>query len=137
MTLRTSGYLLAAAMVVVGLAEACKSSTASCTGTPANLVGTYSLVSYTTGSTTVPAPPAVGELRFYATSAYGVEITLPGPVAIADSGTYSQCGSNGISQSSVVGNPQFRGTYTFVNDTLSVTGTAAVVAVENVWVKHP
>jgi hypothetical protein len=137
MTRSTSALLVVAAVGVAGLAAACsKSSTEACAGTPANLVGTYDLVSYTTGSTTIPAPPAAGVLRFHTTT-YGAAITLPGPVAIVDSGTYSVCGATGISQSSVLGNPQFRGTYTFVNDTLSVTGTAAGIAAANVWVKEP
>ncbi len=137
MSRRTSTSLLALVFALAGLvAASCKSSTSACSGTPANLVATWDLVSYTTGGTTIPAPAATGELRFHA-STYGVELTLPGPTAISDSGTYTQCGAAGISESSVLGLPQFTGTYTLRNDTLSVTGTAAGTAAANVWVRHP
>ncbi len=133
----TSASLLAGLVLAAGIAAACsKSSTNACSGTPANLVGTYALVSYTIGTTTIPAPPATGTLRFH-TGTYGVDLVLPGPTAISDSGTYSQCGSSGISESSVLGQPQFTGTYIFRNDTLSVTGTAAGTAAANVWEKQP
>lgn len=135
MTRRSSGSVLVAAVLAAGVFASCKSSTNACSGTPANLVGNYNLVSYTTGSTTIPAPAASGELRFHA-SAYGVDLVLPGPTAISDSGTYTQCGSTGISESSVLGLPQFTGTYVLRNDTLSVTGTAAGTAAANVWVKQ-
>lgn len=140
MRLRTSPCLLAALVAVGAVTAACSSgsetTTRTCTGTPANLVGTYSLRSYTLAGTTYTYPAATGQLRFHA-STYGVDLTLPGPLAIPDSGTYTLTGSNCIAQSSVMGNPQFVGTYTFVNDTLSVTGTAAMMSVANIWVKQP
>lgn len=136
MASRTLVFALTALVAGAGLAASCKSSTNACSGTPANLVGTYALVSYTTGTTTIPVPPASGTLHFYA-SLYAVNLTLPGPTVVADSGSYSLCGSSGISESSVLGLPQFTGTYTFVRDTLSVTGTAAGTAAANVWAKRP
>ncbi len=137
MSRSSSTTLFVALLLAAGIAAACsKSSTNACSGTPANLVGTYGLVSYTTGTTTIPAPPAVGALRFHV-STYGVHLELPGPTIVDDSGTYSQCGSTGISESSVLGLPQFTGTYILRNDTLYVTGTAAGTAAANVWEKQP
>jgi hypothetical protein len=137
MTRRTSAFLVLALVAAAGLAAACTSTSKACNGTPTNLVGTYALVSYTTGNTTIPAPPAVGTLRFHV-STYGVVITLPGPITIADSGTYTQCGTSGLSERSLSDSiPQFTGVYTLFNDTLIVTGTAAGTSVANVWAKQP
>ena len=133
---RMSGYLLVTLVAMAGLATACKVESSVCTGTPANLVGTYNLLSYSTGSTTIPAPPASGALRFHS-STYGVDLTLPGPIVIADSGSYTLTGSSCVSESSVLGLPQFTGTYALVGDTLAVSGTAAGTAAANVWVKAP
>jgi hypothetical protein len=123
-------YLLLVLAAAAGAAAACGSSTETCTGTPPNIVGTYDLVSYTLGGVTLGPPTETGELRIHA-STYG--ISLAGATALADSGTYTQCGSSGISQSSVLGLPQFTGTAILVNDTLSVAGTAAGTSVSSVW----
>ncbi len=128
---------LAAAL---GLAAACKSTPSgnNCGsgGAPPNLVGTFSLLSYTLGSTTIPAPPASGTLRFHA-STYGVNLSIPtgtgGNQTIIDSGTYAIVGSTCIQESSVMGQPQFTGSFEVIADTLHVSGTAGGQIAASVW----
>lgn len=131
-------YPLTALVLAAGIAAtACgKSSTSACSGTPPNLVGTYDLVSYTTGSTTITPPDATGTLRLHV-GTYGIDLTLPGPIAVSDSGTYTQCGASNISESSVMGLPQFTGTATLSNGTLTVAGTAAGTTASSIWTKQP
>jgi len=135
MSSRTIAFALSGLAAVAGLAAACTVSSNPCRGTPPSLVGTYGLFSYTTaGGTTTLAPPASGSLRFH-TSTYGYTVTLPGPVVIADSGTYTQCGSSEFTETSVsAGVPPFNGLYSFYGDTLVITGTLGSTAPANVWV---
>ncbi len=134
----TSLIVVTAAVALAGAAAACKSSssTNACgSGSPPSLVGTYALVSYTLSGTTITAPPAVGTLRLHA-STYGVDLTLPAPTGtVSDSGTYSIVGSSCINQSSVLGQPQFTGSFSLVGTTLTVSGSAATQAVVSVWTK--
>ena len=134
-----------AGLVVAGtvwLVAACSSSTSNnCgSGTPPSLVGTYALASYTIGTTTVTAPTATGSLRFY-TTLYGVTLNLPngtgGMTVVTDSGSYTVVGSQCINESSVLGQPQFTGTFTYTaaDSTLQVTGTAAGQVAASIWKK--
>jgi len=133
-----AGVAIAAAL---GLAAACKSTTSSnsCgSGTPPSLIGSYSLTSYTIGSTTIPNPPANGTLVFTAAK-YTVNLSLPngtgGTAVIADSGTYAITGASCISETSSTGLPTFTGTFTLSGSTLSVSGTAGGQAAGSTWAK--
>ena len=133
------------AVAVVALASAavvaaCSSSSNdnSCgSGTPPDLDGDWALRSYTVGTTTIPAPPASGELRIHSSNnTYYFTATLPGPTTVVDSGTYTQTGQTCLSQSSVLGNPQFVGTYTTNGspiDSLVVQGSAGGQTLANGW----
>jgi hypothetical protein len=125
----------------LGLAWSCKSTTSNNCGnggTPPNLVGNYTLLSYTIGPSTIPAPPASGSLRFHV-STYGVDLSIPtgtGNQVIADSGTYSIVGSSCIQELSVLGNPQFSGSFELHADsTFHVSGTAGGQVAASVWKK--
>jgi len=142
---RSSVSLAGAALAVAGalwVAAACSSSTSNnCgSGTSPNLVGTYALESYTLGSSTVTAPTATGTLRFY-TTLYGVTLNLPngsgGTTVVTDSGSYTVMGSSCINESSVLGQPQFSGTFTYTasDSALQVTGTAAGQVAASIWKK--
>ncbi len=128
-----------AALAVAGalaFAAACKSSTGtnSCgSGTPPALVGTYSLDSYVVSGGAQAG--ATGELRLNADSTYGADINVPGAGTIPDSGTYRIQGSACISQNSVLGQPQFVGTFILRNGVLTVSGTAGGLAVTSAWTK--
>jgi len=135
-------FALAAGLVFA----ACDSSTSnsSCgSGTAPSLVGTYALVSYTIGLTTVTtADGATGELRFHA-STYGASITIPiggAPEVIADSGSYTVTGAKCISQNSITGQPTFTGTFTLSGTAsgavFTVSGTAAGQVVASAWTKQ-
>jgi len=143
---RSSVSLAGAALAVAGalwVAAACSSSTDNnnCgSGTPPSLVGTYALESYTLGTSTITAPTATGTLRFY-TSLYGVTLNLPngtgGMTVVTDSGSYSVMGASCINESSVLGQPQFTGTFTYTasDSALQVTGTAAGQVAASIWKK--
>jgi len=135
--MRLSTSLAAAGSTAAALAMvfACKSSTDNnCgSGTPPSLVGGYALQSYTIGISTLTPPQASGTLHFY-TSTYSVSLTVAGQ-PVADTGSYVITGSQCISQSSVLGNPQFVGTFTLNGTTLTVTGTAAGQAAASTWTK--
>ena len=142
--MRLNGLSVAVACSVGALAFAlaCKSSTeTSCgSGTAPSLVGTYNLLSYTIGANTITAPPANGNLRFYPTL-YGVTLNIPngagGFQTISDSGSYAIGGASCISEASVLGNPQFTGTFTWTpaDSTLTVTGSAAGAVAASSWKK--
>jgi len=142
---RSSVSLAGAALAVAGalwVAAACSSSTSNnCgSGAPPSLVGTYALESYTLGTSTITAPTATGTLRFY-TSLYGVTLNLPngtgGTTVVTDSGSYTVMGSSCINESSVLGQPQFSGTFTYTasDSALQVTGTAAGQVAASIWKK--
>ena len=120
-----------------GFAAACTSSTSASacgSGTPPVIVGTYALQSYDVGGTLVS--PASGQLRLNANDTYAATVFLPQPTGtIADSGTYTIRGASCIDQNSVLGQPQFVGTFTLVGTTLAVTGAAGGEAVTSVWTK--
>jgi len=138
--IRPSVSYAAAALAVAGALwfAACKSSTSNnCgSGTPPSLVGSYSLESYTLGTTTLTSPTASGTLQFRATM-YNVNLSLPGPTAVVDSGTYTIVGSACINELSQAGNPTFSGTFqlNLSDSTFSVTGTAAGQVAASVWKK--
>jgi len=123
--------------VIAALAGCSKdtASTSCASGTPANLVGSYDLLSYTIGSNTTPAPPAIGNLRFHA-GTYGVDVTLPGPQVISDSGTYALTGSDCISQTSLYGHAPFVGVYALQSGILTIDGTASGTVVSNIWARQ-
>lgn len=144
---RPMSFVVPAVAMAGALAiAACSSSTTgnSCgSGTAPSLVGTYALVSYTIGLTTVTtADGATGQLRFHA-STYGAGISIPtagGPEVIADSGSYTVTGSKCISQNSITGQPTFSGTFTLSGTTtgavFTVNGSAAGQVVASVWTKQ-
>jgi hypothetical protein len=124
------GLALAAALAFA----ACKdsTSTSACgSGTPPSVVGTYSLVSYTVGTTTIDTTSgATGQLRFYA-SAYAFNATIPVTGAIGDSGTYTISGTRCMSETSVMGQGSSSGTFTLSGTTagslLTFSGTNSLI----------
>jgi hypothetical protein len=141
------------AVAVIALASAavvaaCSSTSGdSCgSGTPPSLAGNWDLRAFTLGTTTVPAPPATGELRIHeanaTTGTYAINYDLTGGSSPQfDSGNYVLTGQHCMSQSSLVNaaQPQFVGTYTLTTvagiDSLAVTGSAGGLTVDNYW-KH-
>ena len=138
-----SGFRLSfavAALAVAGalaFAAACTSSTSSnsCgSGSPPALTGTYSLVSYTIGGTTITG--VSGQLQLNANGTYVANVVLPAPTGLQhDSGAYAIQGASCISENSALGNPQFVGTFTLTGTTLTLTGTVAAQAAVFVWSK--
>lgn len=117
---------------------ACKSSTGttSCgSGTAPAIAGTYAIQSYDIGGTLITSPNVSGQLRLNANKTYGVNLDIQPSTLVADSGTYVIQGASCISQNSVLGQPQFIGTFTLTGTTLAVTGSAAGQAVASVWTK--
>jgi hypothetical protein len=140
---RSGASVAVAALAAVGalvFAAACKSSTANNCGnggTPPSLVGTYSLLSYTLGTTTVVSPAASGQLRFYA-FAYGVNLSLPSGTGVnqsfTDSGTYNIVGASCLQEFSVLGNPNFSGSFQLHADsTFHVSGTTGSQVAASLW----
>lgn len=130
----TSSTLAALAVAGVIAAAACSSPTSSNTcgsGTAPVVIGTYALISYTLGTTTITtAQGASGQLRFYASS-YGFNLSIPGQAAVADSGTYSISGVKCMSETSVLGQGSTTGTFTLSGTTpgsvLTFTGMNTLV----------
>jgi hypothetical protein len=131
-----------AALATSAVVAACSSSSDnSCgSGTPPSLAGSWDLRAFTVGTTTVPSPPASGELRIHEASAtngtYAINYDLGVGGPQFDSGTYTLTGQHCMSQSSLVNaaQPQFVGTYTLTNaDSLAVTGTAGGQIIANFW----
>jgi hypothetical protein len=138
---RRTTLALAGIGLVAGLAMgACKESTSTPTcgsGTPPSLVGTYNLVSYTFGLSTVTAAQgASGQLRFQA-STYGLTLTIPTQPVVVDSGSYSLNGVSCLTENSLLGNGSFTGTFALAGTTLTVSGTSSLGgAVGSVWTKQ-
>jgi hypothetical protein len=139
--------LAVVAVAAAAVVAACSSSSDnSCgSGTPPSLAGSWDLRTFVIGTTTVPAPPATGELRIHEASAtngtYAINYDLTGANPLFDSGTYALTGQHCMSQSSLVNGaqPQFVGTYTLTDvagvDSLAVTGSAGGQTIDNYW-KH-
>jgi len=134
--------VLASAAVVAACSSSSDNSCGS--GTPPSLAGSWDLRAFTLGGTTVPAPPATGELRIHeanaTTGTYAINYDLTGSSPQFDSGNYVLTGQHCMSQSSLVNasQPQFVGTYTLTNaDSLAVTGSAGGLTVDNYWKLKP
>jgi hypothetical protein len=134
-----------AAMGALAFAAACASTptgnNCGSGGTPPSLVGTYSLLSYTLGTTTVNSPAASGQLRFYA-FAYGVNLSLPSGTGVnqpsSDSGTYNIVGTTCLQEFSVMGNPNFSGSFQLRADsTFHVSGTTGSQVAASLWKRTP
>lgn len=138
---RSSVSYAGVALAVAGalwFAAACKSSTSNNCGNGSSapsLVGSYSLLSYTLGTTTVTSPTATGQLLFYP-SAYHVSLTLPSGF-VTDSGSYAVVGASCIDEFSVLGNPDFSGSFqlNLTDSTFHVSGTAAGQVAASLWKK--
>jgi hypothetical protein len=134
MRLRGWFTLAAAASIVLG-ATGCSDNTAPATTPPTP--GTYSLTSFAFVSqgSKQPVPGTTGTLILTATT-YNVTITIPGQGTTTDQGTWSASGGGQWSQaSSNPQGPQSMGTYTFVNNVLTVDATAGGVETVTVWQK--
>jgi hypothetical protein len=131
-----------AAVGALAFAVACKSTTGNNCGnggTPPSLVGSYDLLSYTVGTTTVTPPSATGNLRFHAAT-YGLDLSVPagsgGTTTIADSGSYNVVGASCIEEFSVLGYPAFTGSFQLRTDsTFRVSGTASGQVAASLWKK--
>lgn len=109
------GLALAAVLAIA----ACKDTTTNgCgSGTAQSVAGTYKLISYTAGGSTVDTTMgASGQLRFYAT-AYAFNATLPVVGALADTGSYVISGTKCMSETSVTGQGSTTGTFTLSGTT--------------------
>jgi hypothetical protein len=140
---RSGASYAIAALAAVGalvLVAACKSTTSgnNCGNgaLPPSVVGTFALLSYTIGTTTVKPPAASGQLRFHAFT-YGVDLSIPSggvPQNISDSGTYSIVGSSCIQEFSVEGQPNFAGSFQLNADsTFHVSGSANGQLIAGLW----
>jgi hypothetical protein len=134
----------AAVLVSAAVVAACSSSSDnSCgSGTPPSLAGAWDLLTYTVGVTTLPAPDQVTgllQINGAATGTYSINITLAADPThpIVDNGTYTLTGQHCMSQTSANGLPQFTGTFTLSNDTLTVQGTANGQHIANTWKLSP
>ena len=100
-------------------------------GTPQDLSGAYTLVSFSTGTAAgvVPIPGATGTITLTATT-YNANFDLPGLGQTVDQGTYTATGTptagTWTQQSSVVQDLQYTGTYTYntTTDELTLDSTA-------------
>ena len=126
--------VLAVAMIPFALACGGSSTGPNQGLTPAQLAGTYDLVSITfQGTPTLSPPVATGTLTLSLTN-YSVTLTLPTGQEV-DSGTYTVSG-NTWTQSSTVQPVQSVGTATLSHDTLSVNVITFGMQVSNVWKKQ-
>lgn len=142
---RSGASFAIAALAAVGalaFAAACKSSTSNNCGnggTPPSLVGTYNLFSFTLGPLTSTAPPAGGTLRFYADQ-YGYDVAIPVSDStrhFSDSGSYNIVGASCIQEFSVLGNPQFSGSFQLQGGNLRLSGTDGSEVAASLWKKTP
>ena len=120
---RLAGVAALTAIVVAAACGGSDNSGPSCgSGSPPNLAGNYTLISYKVGGNTVPG--ASGDLLLYQAAGgagpYAADLHLLGN-EVVDSGTYTLTGSTCIKQESVSGNGTTSGTYTQEGDTVSVT----------------
>jgi hypothetical protein len=124
---------LAVAAVVAGVV-ACGSSP---TGPQkVSLAGNYNLTGFTEGTTDLSGLSS-GTLVL-TDSAYAVDIAFAGGIEpeIVDSGTYVATDSGSFSETSRLNGLQISGTYTFVNNLLTVMATEQGIAVSQAWQKH-
>jgi hypothetical protein len=129
-----------AIVALVGLTGSCSSDDDNGTNPPAetDLSGTYELVSFTQGGTTLGPPLATGTLVATQTT-YSITITHPDPadpfgppLTTIDEGTYSTDGNNWTQESSNTG-LQGVGTFSLQGATLTVDVTTAGIEVLTVW----
>jgi len=129
-----------AAVGALGFVAACKTATGNNCGNSSaapSLIGTFTLVSYTLGTTTSTPPTASGNLRFHAFT-YGVDLSIPTGTGInhntSDSGSYDIVGASCIQEFSVMGLPSFSGSFQLRADsTFHVSGTANGQVVAGLW----
>src|SRR6185312_9471617 len=126
--------MVIAAVLAVGAGAACGSSNGSTNPglTPAELVGTYSLVSLTLGNSAPLTPPTATGTLALTSSTYNLTLMLPSGTQ-QDSGTWTVSGHQ-WTQTSSSGQGQEQGTVSLSHDTLSVDLTAAGTAISTVWV---
>ncbi|HKV74360.1 MAG TPA: hypothetical protein VJN95_07565 [Gemmatimonadales bacterium] len=118
--------LAAAALSTLVVAGACGGSDSNGTscggGTPPDLAGEYTLLSYKVGTARVDG--ASGTLTLYPATggvgAYAADLNLV-VTEVSDSGTYTLTEKACIKQQSVSGSGTTSGTYTQEGDTVSVT----------------
>jgi hypothetical protein len=126
---------LATVVVIAGMATAAACS--STTG-PVNvsLAGTYTLHQFVLGGTDL-SQASSGTLGLTDT-AYAVHITVIGGQIpeIVDSGTYVATDSGSFSETSRLNGVQITGTYTLVNNLLTVSATQQGVPVTQAWQKQ-
>lgn len=132
-----AALMVATALVMAGCS---KSSTGPASGNP-DLVGSYTLVSIMSGAfggVELKPPVATGTMTM-TDSTYTVDITIAAPgqdtIPVQDMGTYTVSGDS-ITQTSSVQQIQSVGTYSLVNNTLTVDVTAAGQETKTVWNKQ-
>jgi hypothetical protein len=124
------------ALAIAAVASSCggSNSTSPPTISPAELVGTYDLLSITfQGQQPLTPPAATGVLSLTPTT-YTVVLAV-GPDTTADNGTWTVSG-NQWTQSSATMQLQSVGTVAFSHDTLTVNVTTQGQQVNNVWKKR-
>lgn len=108
------------------LAAAACSSSNEPSGTPQDFTGSYTLVSFSTGTSAgvTPIPGAAGSVTLTATN-YTVTFTIPVVGDVSDQGTYTATGTatagTWTQQSSLDQTLQYTGTYAFDTPTNQLT----------------
>jgi hypothetical protein len=129
----TRGLATVAVLVGIAAVAACKSSTE-----PQNisLAGAYVLHQFVLGGTDL-SQASSGTLALTDT-AYAVHIAITGgvPPEIVDSGSYVATDSGSFSETSRLTGMQISGTYTLVNNLLTVSATQQGVPVTQAWQKQ-
>jgi hypothetical protein len=135
----SAAFAALTAAAAIGFAAGCNPTTSNNCGNgaqPPSLIGTFALLSYTQGSTTTSAPPATGNLRYHAFT-YGIDALIPsgaGNTIISDSGNYNIVGSTCVQRFSVLGNPDFSGSFLLNTDsTYHESGSAGGQISASLW----
>jgi hypothetical protein len=120
-------------------AGACSSGGGSCTpvlGPGETIAGTYDLDSYAISGTVIAG--TTGSLALTGTE-YNITLNIPVPVPtqIKDSGTYTLSCNHITQHSSTPGGPSLSGTFDVRADTLFITGTVSGVQQSLVWLYLP
>jgi hypothetical protein len=126
-----------AAVAVVGLFVWLAACGSSPTGPKSvSLAGSYALTGFVLGGANQPFTSGALTLT---DSAYAVDIVFPAESQfpeIVDSGSYTATDSGAFSETSRLTGMQISGTYTSVNNVLTVTATEQGVPVTQTWQKH-
>jgi len=131
----SAGLRLSALAALLLVLPACSDSSGP-EGTPQDLSGTYTIVSFSQGTSggVIPVPGATGTVTLTATT-YSFDVEVP-PLHIVDNGTYSAVGTStaGTWNQESTDDPTFQstGTYAFDPATNRLTLDTTVQGTRNV-----